>query len=226
MENELGKICAEGLSFFGTTNRLISHELKNILAIISETLGLIGELLELTETGMELQPGKLQSLSESVIEEVERANATIRNMNTLAHSVEEFIREVDINQAVTLMIKLSQLNSLARNTEIHLVQTDPHMVYTSPFFLENLIHHAINFALACAGPDKKIRVSIHPHVKGVRIIFSGIAANKGSFPTRPAEVLAKAISAEISLEAFAGELRIELPQRMRENLIKNLTSDE
>ena len=84
MEKELGKICAEGLSFFGITNRLISHELKNILAIISETLGLSNELMELSDSGMELEPGKLQSLSESIIEEVERANRIIRNMNTFA----------------------------------------------------------------------------------------------------------------------------------------------
>ncbi len=37
---------ARGLSFFGRSNRLISHELKNVLAIISETTSLLDELIE------------------------------------------------------------------------------------------------------------------------------------------------------------------------------------
>lgn len=225
MEKEFGIICAEGLSFFGITNRLISHELKNIFAIISETLGLIDELMELAEAGRELEEGKLRSLSESIIEEVERANAIIGNMNTLAHSVDEFIGEVDINQTVALMIKLSKLNSLSKNTEIHLAKTDAFIVYSSPFFLLYLLNQAMNFALACAGPNKKIQVSLHPMINAIRITFSGIAANSGSFPIKKPEILAKAISAEISLDAAAGELHIELPQRISESLIQNHFSD-
>ncbi|MFC1821725.1 hypothetical protein ACFL9T_03395 [Thermodesulfobacteriota bacterium] len=222
MEKELGIICAEGLSFFGKNNRFVSHELKNILAIISETLGLIDELMELSETGTVLEPGKLRSLSESVMEEVERANMIIRNMNTFAHSVDGWVGEVDINQVLALMIKLTQLNPASRNTEIRLLKTDPHIVYTSPFFLETLIHHTINFVLLCAGPEKKIEVSIHPTKTGIRITFSGLNAIKGSFPTDNTEYLAKVISAEILIDTSAGGLHIELPQRMNEGLIQYL----
>lgn len=222
MDRDLGIICAEGLSFFGTNNRLVSHELKNILAIISETLGLIDELMELSETGMELEPGKLRSLSESVIEEVERANTIIRNMNTFAHSVDELVGEIDINQVLALMIKLSQLNPASRNTEIRLLKTEPHIVYTSPFFLETLIHYTINFVLLCVGPEKKIEVSIHPTTTGIRITFSGLTAIKGSFPADNTEYLAKVISAEILVDTSVGELHIELPQRMSEGLIQYL----
>ena len=37
----------EDLTFFGKVNASISHELKNILAIISETAGLLGDLVHL-----------------------------------------------------------------------------------------------------------------------------------------------------------------------------------
>ena len=136
MEKEIAKSYSEALSFFGKTNRLISHELKNILAIISETLGLIDELMELSESGMALEPGKLRSLSESVIEEIERANAIIRNMNTFAHSVDELIWEVDVGQAVSLVVALSQLDSSWKNTKLHLVDSKPSTIYTSPILLE------------------------------------------------------------------------------------------
>lgn len=227
MENEIGKICADGLSFFGITNRLISHDLKNILAIISETSGLIGELAELSEAGKELKPGRLSSLSESIIEEVERANAIIKNMNTLAHSVDEFIKEVDIRQTVSLMIELSQLDSALKNTKLRLVDSESCIVYTSPLFLENLISRVINLSLRSAGPENEIRVSFDSYDDRVRIIFSGIASNiNGEFPTKKVDFLAKLLSAKVSFDASAGNLNIVLPKRIRESLIQNLLLDE
>jgi len=227
MEKEIGKICAEGFSFFGMTNRLISHELKNILAIISETLGLIDELMELSETGMELEPGKLRSLSESVIEEVERANSIIRNMNTFAHSVDEFIREVDISQTVTLMTEFSQLDSALKNTKLRLMDCGSCVIYTSPFFLEKLIYHVIDFSLRGAGHEKEIRVSFDSDDNGIRIIFSGIASNIiGEFPTKKEDLLAKVLSAKVSLDTTAGELTIALPKRIGESFIQNLLPED
>ena len=122
------KICAEGLTFFGKTNRLISHELKNILAIISETLGLQDELMELSESGMGLTPERLRSMSASIIEEVERANTVIRCMNTFAHSVDEFIREVDLNEAVSLAIQLVKLNPFSKMVKIEFLETGSHVI--------------------------------------------------------------------------------------------------
>ena len=227
MEKEIGRICAEGFSFFGMTNRLISHELKNILAIISETLGLIGELVELSETSMKLEPGKLRSLSESVIEEVERANSIIRNMNTFAHSVDEFIREVDISQIVTLMIEFSKLDSASKNTKRRFVDSEPCIIYTSPLFLGNLIYHVLNFSLHGAGPEKEIRVSFDSDDDGVKIIFSGIASNIiAEFPTKKEVLLAEVLSAKVSLDTTARELSVVLPKRIGESFIQNLLPDD
>jgi light-regulated signal transduction histidine kinase (bacteriophytochrome) len=223
MEKDLGIICGDGLSFFGTTNRLISHELKNILAIISETLGLIDELIELSDTGLKLEPGKLRSLSKSILEEIDRANSLVKNMNTFAHNVDEFIDEVDVNQAIDLIIKISRLNSSSRNTEILFNEKDQVILKTSPFFLSSLLHHAIDFAILCTGPKKKIAISIVPGADEVKIVISGLADIKGAFTTPKAMALAKAISAKISLETKSGELYIELPKKIEEDLIKNLS---
>jgi len=223
MEKKIGRICAEGFSFFGMTNRLISHELKNILAIISETLGLIDELVALSDTGTKWKPGKLQSLSESVIEEVERANSIIRNMNTFAHSVDEFIREVDVSQIVNLMIEISQLDSPAKNVRFRLAENDDCVIYTSPFFLEKLIYHVIDFSLRGAGPENEIRISFDSDDYGVKIIFSGIAQIIiGEFPTKKEDLLAEILSAKVSLETTARELSILLPKKIGESFIQNL----
>jgi hypothetical protein len=222
MEKELGIICAEGFSFFGNTNRLISHELKNILAIISETLGLADELMELNERGVKMEPGKLQSLNASVIEEVDRANLIIRNMNMLAHSVDKGISEVDINQMVALSIKISQLNPRVRDTEISLQETESCHVHSNPFFLATLFHHAINFALANAGPDRKISISIRPKAYGANVSIAGMVFKSESFPSMEVKALAKALSAVVSPDASLGELNFEIPEMLVESVMKDL----
>jgi hypothetical protein len=215
MERALGKICAEGFSFFGVTNRLISHELKNILAIISETAGLFEELVELSESGMRLEPGKLRSLGESIEEEIGRANAVVGVMNQFAHSVDDFFSEVDVDRTLDLMVSLSHLNPLSKTVKIQHVRNETQIVYTSPFFLQNLIHQALDFALAFPGPNREIHLGAHPGGdKGVRICFSGIASDpEGAFPAEGTEILAKAISVDLSLDPLAGELHLTVPQR-------------
>ena len=215
MEKEIGKICAEGLSFFGKTNRLISHELKNILAIISETLGLLDELVELSGKGMELKPERLRSMSDSIIEEVERANNVIKCMNTFAHNVDDFIGEVDLNKIMSLMIKLSKLNPLSKTVKIKFLETDSPTIETSPFFLENLLYHALNFALSAAGPNGYIQISLHTNGDKIRVAFLGIdPTSVASFQTQSTASLSRALGAEVSCDISAGKFHIVIPKKM------------
>ncbi|MBU2498950.1 MAG: hypothetical protein KKE57_08625 [Proteobacteria bacterium] len=225
MEKEIGKICAEGLAFFGITNRLISHELKNILAIISETLGLIDELIKSSQTGLDLKPGQLSSLSESVIEEIERANSIIRNMNTFAHSVDEFMGEVDISRILSLMIGICRLNSASKNTKLRLVDNGPCVIYTSPLFLQKLLYQVINFSLPFVSPQHEIKVSFDSDDHGARIIFSGISCNNIKELNEKEAWLAKMLSAKVFLDATAGELSIALPKRIGESPLQSLISE-
>jgi len=226
MEKEIGKICAEGFTFFGKTNRLISHELKNILAIISETMGLLDELAELSENGMKLTPARLRSMSGSLIEEVERANAVIRCMNTFAHSVDEFIREVDLNEAVALTIQLIKLNPIGKAVKIEFLENGSHMIYTSPFFLENLLYHAFYFALSAAAAQKHIRVSLFADSNNAGVEISGIAPGGfKSFPTPPAELLVKTLGAEILPDSSSGKFYVVLPQKIPEGPAEALLAE-
>ena len=223
MEKEVGKICAEGFTFFSKTNRLISHELKNILAIISETMGLLDELLELSESGRGLSPERLRSMSASIIEEVERANTVIRCMNTFAHSVDEMVREVNLEEAVALTIQIVGLNPISRAVKIDFRKTGSKTVYTSPFFLENLLYLTFHFALSAADTDKRIRVSLLADGAGAGVEIYGIAPGGfRSFPTQQAALLAKAIGADISFDDASGKLRIGLPQKMTGGPIETL----
>jgi light-regulated signal transduction histidine kinase (bacteriophytochrome) len=223
MEDQSGKMCANGLVLFSKTNRLISHELKNILAIISETLSLIDELTQISDTA--LTPERLRSLRESMMEEVQRANQIIRNMNAFAHTVDDFIGEVDVGGTLALMIAFSKLDSSLAKTKVHLVDNEPCNLHTSQFFLANLIYNVLIFCLHNGGANKEIQSSFDSKDNRVWITFSGMDIRASDeFPTRKEKRLAAALSAEISIDRNAGVVTIHLPVRLDESDLNKLAS--
>lgn len=227
MGRELEVLCAQGFSFFGVANRLISHKLKNKLALMSETSGLMNDLMDLWQNSKEMDRARLRSLTETIIEEVGEANAIVGYMNAFAHSVDKFITDVEITQVVGLIIELAQLHTDAKKTRLRFVETNAYMVHTSPFFIGNLIYHVIVFALRAPAPEEEIRVSVHPDTGRFRISFSGIAPDAAQqFATENIALLARALCADISFDPSLGELNIVLPQRIGESVIQDLSSNE
>lgn len=222
MEKEFGAVCTGGLSFFGKTCRVISHELKNVLAIISETSGLMQELVELSQEGMELTPGKLQSLSESIIEEVERANDIIRSMNRFGHGVDEFIGEVDLGEAVTLMVKLTRMDAPLKKAKVLFQPEDRHPAYTSLFFAQKLIYDAIVYASTAVDANNEIHIRIESDADWVHIAFSGISAGMGErFPTGKTEVIAKLLGVNVQAPA-GGQIQIQFPRKFDPGILQLL----
>ncbi|MBW1842687.1 MAG: hypothetical protein JRI75_13025, partial [Deltaproteobacteria bacterium] len=96
MDNPKNLFRYESLAFFGKVNGSISHELKNIMAIIPETAGLLGDLSDMASTGSPVAPDMLDSCTTSIIEEIQRGFATIRQMNRLAHSIDTPVQSVNL----------------------------------------------------------------------------------------------------------------------------------
>lgn len=231
MEDQMGTVCAEGLLFFSKTNRLISHELKNILAIISETMGLMEELLALAEAGQELPPGKIPSLNASILEEIERANRLTRGMNTFAHTVDELITEVSILETVKQMIQLARLDADLKNISFQIETDADQAVPTSAFFLQNLIYRLLKHTLGNGRPEpaREVAVSLKSRENSLMICFSGLPPNPAEdFPTPQQTFLANLLSAELSLDrpgdSSGGDLRIILPKKPETGLLNNIVA--
>ena len=86
----------QNLAFFGKINANISHELKNILAIISETAGLLNDLTVLVEKGKKIDMDMFRTCSQDIEEEIQRGFATVRQMNTFSHSVDTSVKSVNL----------------------------------------------------------------------------------------------------------------------------------
>ena len=192
----------DDLAFFGKVNASISHELKNILAIISEAAGLLQDLTEMASQGKKIELEMLKTCSQDIVEEIQRGFATIKQMNKFSHSVDDPAKRVNLAEVVDLMIALAKFLSFASKVRFDPPPEAAPIVLTCPIRLQNLIYRALIFAFESVGPEGQIGVAIQPQPDGsAHIAFSGLgSANSRSFASDKTKIIAESIGINI-LEA-------------------------
>jgi hypothetical protein len=142
---------------------------------------------------------------------VERGQNVITNMNAFAHSIDVPVREVDLARVMSVMAVLSRHFATGRTLDLAVPDEGPR-VTTHPFFLNNLIHHTLNFAVAAAGPEKRIGIAVKAGEGGGEIVFSGLAKVERTFPSEIAATLAQVLGVGISFDT--GLIRLTVPAKM------------
>jgi signal transduction histidine kinase len=207
----------ESLSFFGSVNASISHELKNVMAIISETAGLLGDLSEMAKRGTSIEPDMLTSSTDSIIEEIQRGYDTIRQMNRFAHSVDTPVTSIDLMEILDLVRNLSGYLAFAGKMHLHPYDGARPVAMTSPFILQAVIYQAVVQAFRSAGPDSKLDVSIESRDDSAwRILFNGFSVEDAdSFPDDRFERMAASIGVSIHWDRRSDCLQMDVPVSIR-----------
>lgn len=213
MNDAINFINIEGLKFFGKVNASISHELKNILAIISETAGFLNDLTDLAKQGQELKLSLLEGCSESIAEDIQRGFTTIKQMNQFAHSVDNPINEIDLLETLELTINLSRFLSFSSKVQINENDTEPQSILTCPFLLQNLIYQLLIFAYKSVGVDGEIHIQLTSKRKeGTSLVFSSPGQlGLGGFPTPKIQKTADVLGVELTQNTSLHELDIWIP---------------
>ena len=219
MNNQWDIIGWEGLQFFGKMSASISHEIKNVLAIINENAGLIEDYTIMAEKGAHFDPGKFRSLAEKVGAQIRRADGIVKNMNTFAHSIDEPAKSIDLSDFLEFASALFARFAVMRGIALESKPSESSlMITTSPFFLLNLIWFCLELAMDAAGPEKAVGLSARKTDTGAQIGFTGLKALgealSGEFPGEEKKPLLELLKAEIEIEQERGEIMINLPGDM------------
>ena len=217
MEREEDLFNYESLSFFGSVNASISHELKNVMAIISETAGLLGDLSEMARRGTAIEPDMLTSSTDSIVEEIQRGFDTIRQMNRFAHSIDTPVTSVDLMEILDLVRNLSGYLAFAGNMHLHPCDGARPIVLTSPFILQAVIYQAVLQTFRSAGPDARLDVSVQSRDDSTwRILFDGFSLDDAdSFPDDRFNRMAASIGVSIHWDRSSKCLQMDVPVSMR-----------
>ena len=221
MNDSLGVREETALRFFGKMSASISHEIKNVLAIINENAGLLEDYNLMAEKGIPLNPERLKTLAETVMTQIKRADVIVKNMNKFAHSVDDAKKTVDVREVLELVRALSSRFAAMRGVVLDLQQTSSHApsILSAPFFLANLIWLVLDFAMDVAGNGKIVGLIAEKRGEGARVRFTQLdalgKAQKEEFPTERERSLLQIINAEISMDHGEGQISIDLPAEIQ-----------
>ena len=219
MAENQGKLWKGNLRFFGKATASMSHEIKNALAIIGESAGLIEDLILMSEKGVELKAEKLKQICERVQNQTVRADLIVRRLNTFSHSSDELLKTVDLLELVQLVTSLARRFSSLRGVDLEMIpEAKSVSITTDPFSLENLLWRSLDFATARTDDDKLLHINVTDDPAGGKISISGMKSPMlwpdPAFPGEEEWMLISHLRASFEAEKQGGRLFIGLPGKL------------
>ncbi|MBF0486540.1 MAG: hypothetical protein HQK98_00125 [Nitrospirae bacterium] len=106
------------LAFIGKVISLYTHEQKNHLAIINESAGLLGDMLEFSEEIKELpQARQLLDIIKSIDAQIKRSSEMAKYLNAFGHRMDSPIASFNVNDCVhEVLVLLNRLIAQKRIT--------------------------------------------------------------------------------------------------------------
>jgi len=102
------KTTAKELAFFGRITAGFTHEIKNILAIIKESSGLMEDLLSLTKDDPFPHWERFSRRVLVIRQQVQRGVELANRLNRFAHSPDEPVSRIDLNELADQLVRLSE----------------------------------------------------------------------------------------------------------------------
>ena len=135
---ESDRICLEVFSMISAS---ISHEIKNCLAIINETAGLLEDYGHMLGDEGAVPVEQTNPAATSVMKQVNRANLIMKEFNTFSHNTDEPFKTVDCRELVDLLICLSKREAAGKKLTVqHIKKDHPVSLRVDITAIESLIY--------------------------------------------------------------------------------------
>jgi hypothetical protein len=178
-------------AFFGRITAGVTHELKNVLAIINEASGLMQDLMALSKETPAYHD-RFQKALTSIKGQIQRGQSLIARLNQFAHTPDISVRTVDLFEAADHLVALSQRFATLKNVTLKIVPPpsteQPVQATINLIQLQMALFSAIECWLSLAAPGNKLSIYLSKKENICNILL----ACEGDFPagTDPAGGLA------------------------------------
>jgi len=203
----------EELRFFGRISASVSHEIKNVFAVINEAAGLIEDFTLMAERGVPLQPDRLKNAANSIQGQIRRGDAIVKSMNAFAHSTDEDVREVDLVEALRLAVDLTARFADMRQIKLTVGECEPVSMVACPFDLTRLLHSSIAAAFDSMQPGDTLAVSVCPDGGGASFSLSVSGKDAPLKDDEPFAGLARAMNARVVVDEKTGTSQLLLADK-------------
>jgi signal transduction histidine kinase len=162
------------VKFFGALSAAMTHDMKNVLAIINENAGLLGDLaVKAQKKATPIDPLKAATISEKIRKNVTRADTMMKRFNRFSHSMDHEAEFLDMEEMVMLVASLSERIIRRHGGTLTVIPSPvPCRIFARRFTMLHLIYRALDTLCrnqADAGPDTEKQMTVRFSSDSARI---------------------------------------------------------
>jgi signal transduction histidine kinase len=204
------------LRFIGKILAGFTHESKNYLAIINESVGLMGDMIQMGKSS-EKDLSEYLQIIRSVEDQIRRANDHFRALNRFAHRMDAELSSYNINESLEELVAL--LTRFANQKKITLkknFQEDIPSIYGSPALFQFVVFGFLDKGFSTLDKDSRItlQTAVADRTVQIKIIQEGTVMKQESdapfLPFEMAEKIIDQLQGNIKQEG-GGETLLILP---------------
>lgn len=199
------------LAFVGKVAAGLSHEIKNTLAIINESVGLMGDLLSKEAPDNWQAYPRLKSIIPSIEEQVQRSAVIVKRLNRFAHSSDKPVTSLDLNELVQEITTLAQRFARLRGVKLEVeLASEPLVIHSDPFRIQQVIFAFIERGLwRCSPNQTQVSIACRGKADMAQIIVTDQGSPEGDWLRKrisaalaPACILAEEEDPELAILAL------------------------
>jgi len=184
------------LRFIGKILAGFTHEVKNYLAIIKESAGLLEDLMKLGKSSQSAS-GQYLEIIRSIEEQTEKTNILYRYLNRFAHRMDDQLATFNINESLE---ELTALVTRFANQKKVIIEKDFHesmpSIYSNPSLLQLVVYTALEEKIKHLDKNSKISIQtgIDENSVKIRLVAEGnLIEGEGDATSIPYAILEKII---------------------------------
>lgn len=204
----LDAICVQ---VFGKISAAISHDLKNVLAIVNENAGLLDDLALRAAKGIDIPPERLSTATARILKQVKRGDTVLKNLNRYAHSTDAPLQQVNLAEMVALMVDLAGRQAAMKEVVFTIAPAEV-QVSTCAIYLESLVYLLLRQVIDTLPRREAVAITVSE--EGDMVLLS-LRSDSGlemlpadGSPGAQEEALLHWLGATLSLVAGGVELRL------------------
>lgn len=147
------------LQVFGKISAAVSHDLKNVLAIINESAGLLDDLALRAAKGIEIPPERLNIATARILKQVKRGDVVLKNLNRFAHTTDAPVLQANVAETVALMVDLASRQAAMKEV-IFTIVPDGCMVTTCLVYLEAFVYQLLRHVIDILPRKESVDIAV------------------------------------------------------------------
>ncbi|RJQ61435.1 MAG: hypothetical protein C4530_06370 [Desulfobacteraceae bacterium] len=167
------------IAFFGRITAGVTHELKNVLAIIGESSGLMEDLIQISKESSFPHAERMHRAIETIREQIQRGVEITTRLNRFAHDPDHAVRSIGLNETLENLAALTNRFARLKNVALAVQKSEEAITIESrPVMLQMVLFICIEYGLdiLTAGGRIDIQPAVEDGNSRIRFRFTDTAA--------------------------------------------------